>query len=114
MSNNHFLNTYIPKNKNLEIGLSYIYGIGRKESLKICKKLGLNPKMLFKDLNDQVLNNLKSYIEFNYIYGFHLKRLKKQNIDALIKIRSYRGNRHFFGYLVRGQRSKNKRIRKHI
>jgi small subunit ribosomal protein S13 len=109
-----FLNINIPKHTNLEIGLSYIYGIGRKESVKICKKLGLNPRLPFKNLNDHFLNNLKSYIEFNYIYGFHLKRLKRQNINALIKIRSYRGSRHFFGYLVRGQRSKNKKIRKHI
>ena len=109
-----FLNTHIPKQTNLKIGLSYIYGIGRKESVKICKKLGLNPRMPFKSLNDYFLNNLKSYIEFNYIYGFHLKRLKRQNIDALIKIRSYRGSRHFLGYLVRGQRSKNKKFRKHM
>jgi len=114
MSNNLFLNTHIPKETSLKIGLSYIYGIGRNESVKICRKLGLNPRISFKSLNDHFLNNLQSYIEFNYIYGFHLKRLKKQNINALIKIRSYRGSRHFFGYLVRGQRSKNKKIRKHV
>lgn len=110
----HFLNTNIPDNKNIEISLTYIYGVGRNESIKICKKLGLNPKSLFKNLNSQVRSILSSYIEFNYVYGFHLRRLKKQNIEMLIKIRSYRGNRHYFGYLVRGQRSKNKKTRRHI
>ena len=110
----HFLNTNIPDNKNIEISLSHIYGIGRKESIKICKKLGLNSRILFKNLNNQSRNALANYIEFNYIYGFHLKRSKKQYIDMLIKIRSYRGSRHYFGYLVRGQRSKNKKTRRHI
>jgi ribosomal protein S13 len=62
-----------------------------------------------------VLSSKKEiYIESNYIHGLQLKRLKAQNIEMLIKIRSYRGNRHYFGYLVRGQRSKNKKIRRHI
>lgn len=110
----HFLNTNIPNNKNIEISLSHIYGVGRKESIKICKKLGLNPKILFKDLNNQSRNTLANYIEFNYTHGFHLRRLKKQHIEMLVKMRSYRGNRHYYGYLVRGQRSKNKKIRRHI
>lgn len=110
----HFLNVKIPDNKNIEISLSYVYGIGRREAVKICKKLGLNPKALFRDLNNQLQNTLSNYIEFNYIYGFHLKRIKKQNIDMLIKIRSYRGDRHYYGYLVRGQRSKNKKIRRRV
>jgi len=110
----HFLNTNIPNNKNIEISLSHIYGIGRKESIKICKKLGLNPKTLFKNLNNQSRNSLSNFIEFNYVYGFHLKRLKKQNINMLMKLRTYRGNRHYYGYLVRGQRSKNKKLRRHI
>jgi small subunit ribosomal protein S13 len=110
----HFLNTNIPNNKNIEISLSHIYGIGRKEANKICKKLGFNPKTLFKNLNNQSRSSLSNFIEFNYVYGFHLKRLKKQNINMLIKLRTYRGNRHYFGYLVRGQRSKNKKLRRHI
>lgn len=109
----HFLNTDVPDNKNIEIALTHIYGIGRKRSIQICKKLGLNPKILFKNLNNQIRNNLSNFIEFNYVYGFHLKRLKKQNIKMLIKIRSYRGSRHYFGYLVRGQRSKNKKLRRY-
>ena len=110
----HFLNTNIPSTKNTEIALTYIYGIGRKESVYICKKLGLNPKIKFNELNEKIINNLENYIKFKYLYGFHLKRLKKQNIDFLIKLRSYRGNRHFLGYLVRGQKSRNKRLRRHI
>jgi len=109
-----FLNTNIPDNKNLETSLTYIYGIGRKQSIKICRKLGFNPRLRFKDLNKQMLDNLIAYIEFHYIYGFNLKRLKKQNINFFIKMRSYRGTRHYFGYLVRGQRSKNKKIRRHF
>ena len=114
MKNLFFLNVYIPKDKNLEIGFSYIYGIGRIEAKRICRKLGLNSRMLIKDLNSQLLDELELYISFNYIYGFRLKRLKKQNIEKLVKLRSYKGSRHFFGYLVRGQRSKNKKIRKHL
>jgi small subunit ribosomal protein S13 len=110
----HFLNAKIPDNKNIEISLSYVYGIGRKEALKVCKKLGLNSKASFRDLNNQAQNTLANYIEFNYIYGFHLKRVKKQNIKMLIKMRSYRGDRHYYGYLVRGQRSKNKKIRRNL
>jgi len=110
----HFLNTNIPEKKNLEIALSSIYGIGRRESIKICKKLGLNPKSSFIDLSNKIITNLTNYIEFNYIHGFRLKRLKKQNIDSLIKIRCYRGNRHFSGLLVRGQKSRNKKLRKHF
>ena len=109
----YFLSENIPEKKNLEISLSYIYGIGRKESIKICQKLGLNSKMYFKDLSNQSLNNLKIYIEFNYVFGFHLKRFKNKNIENLKKIRTYKGNRHFLGYLVRGQRSRNKKSRKH-
>ena len=62
--------------------------------------------MPFKNLNNQFLDIVNSYVEFNYISGFHLKRLKKQFIENLIKIKCYRGSRHFLGYLVRGQRSK--------
>merc|ERR1711943_179336 len=100
------VNISVSDNKNLLIAFSSIYGIGRKEAIVICKKLGLNPRMPFKNLNNQFLDVIGSYIEFNYISGFHLKRLKKQLIDNLIKIKCYRGNRHFLGYLVRGQRSK--------
>jgi small subunit ribosomal protein S13 len=108
-----FLNTNIPVNKNIEISLAHIYGIGRKRSIQICKKLGLNSKSLFTNLTNQVHTALFNYIKFNYIYGFHLKRLRKQNIDILVRVRSYRGSRHYLGYLVRGQRSKNKKIRRH-
>lgn len=109
-----FLDANIPVNKNIEISLTYIQGIGRKESIKICKKLGLNSKILFSSLNNQLRSMLSNYIESNYTYGLQLKRLKAQNIEMLIKIRSYRGNRHYFGYLVRGQRSKNKKMRRHV
>lgn len=110
---NHFLNVNIPNTKNIEIGLTYIYGIGREESIHICRKLGLNSKKKFGELNEKLINNLENYIKFKYSYGFHLRRLKKQNVSSLIKLRSYRGNRHFLGYLVRGQKSRNKKARRH-
>lgn len=110
----YFLDVNIPETKNIEIALTSIYGIGRKQSIKICKKFGLNSKIRFSSLDGKLLQKLNNYIRFNYIYGFNLKRLKKQQRDSLIKIRCYRGNRHFFGYLVRGQRSKNKKLRRHI
>jgi small subunit ribosomal protein S13 len=110
----HFLNVDIKEKKYLEIALSGIYGIGRKEAIKVCKHLGLNSKKKFKELNNKILTNLSNYIEFNYIQGFHLKRLKKQNISSLIKLKCYKGNRHFNGLLVRGQKSKNKKTRRHL
>lgn len=108
-----FLYENISDKKNIKTALSQVYGIGQKESIKICKKLGLNTNARFKDFDSRTRTNLANFIEFNYIYGFHLKRLKKQRIDSLIKLRCYRGNRHFYGYLVRGQRSKNKKLRRH-
>lgn len=110
----HFLNTDIPNTKNVEIGLTYIYGIGRKESVSICKKIGINPKTKFFSLNEKIISNLENYIKFKYVHGFHLRRLNKQNINFLIKLRSYRGSRHFLGYLVRGQKSRNKKLRRHF
>jgi len=110
----HFLNTDIPKSKNLEIALSYIYGIGRKEAISICKKLGLNSRVSFDKLNDKAFSNLSNYIEFNYIHGFYLKRLKRQRINFLIKLKCYRGIRLNLGLLVRGQKSRNKKLRRHF
>jgi small subunit ribosomal protein S13 len=114
MNKIYFLDNYISENKNLEIGLAVVYGIGRKRSLNICRKLGLNPKTRFKNLNNEIINTLILHIKFTYTFGFHLKKLKKQNIETLINVRVYKGNRHFLGYLVRGQRSRNKRKRRHF
>jgi small subunit ribosomal protein S13 len=110
----HFLNVDIPKKKNLEIALSYIYGIGRKESVFICKKLGLNSKISFDKLNDKALNKLLNFIEFNYSHGYHLKRLKRQRLDFLVKLKTYRGIRLKTGLLVRGQKSRNKKLRRNF
>ena len=110
----HFLNKDIPKKKNLEIALSHIYGIGRKEAIFICKKLGFNPKVLFQNLNEKSLNNLSNFIEFNYVHGFYLKRLRQQRLNFLIKLKCYRGIRLKLGLLVRGQKSRNKKLRRHF
>jgi small subunit ribosomal protein S13 len=109
-----FLHENISDNKNIKVALAQVYGIGYKESIKICHKFGLNIKARFKDLDVGIQSNLANFIEFNYTHGFHLKRLKKQRIETLIKLRCYRGSRHFHGYLVRGQRSKNKKLRRHF
>ena len=110
----HFLNVDIPKKKNIEVALSYIYGIGRKEAVYICRKLGLNPKTVFGRLNDKAYNSLSNFIEFNYVHGFQLKRIKRQKIDFLVKLKSYRGIRLKQGLLVRGQKSRNKKTRRHF
>jgi|694.fasta_scaffold02292_6 small subunit ribosomal protein S13 len=110
----NFLNVDIPKQKNLEIALSFIYGIGRKKAIFICKKLGFNSKSKFGLLNEKALKNLSGFIDFYFIHGYTLKRLKRQRLDFLVKIKTYRGTRLVSGLLVRGQKSRNKKLRKYF
>jgi len=112
----YFLKTKISpskENKNIEIILSQVYGIGRNRAVSVCKKLGLNPKGLFKKLDNRTVKRLSNYIDFYFTHGFHLRLLRKGNIKKLKRIGSYRGRRHVRGYLVRGQSSKNKARREH-
>jgi len=96
----------LPREKRVEIGLTYIYGIGLARSQEILAKTGVNPDTRVKDLSDEDLISLRSFIEKNYQVEGDLKRLETMNIKRLIDIGTYRGRRHNQGLPVRGQRTR--------
>ncbi|MGF1488414.1 MAG: 30S ribosomal protein S13 [Prochloraceae cyanobacterium] len=96
----------LPREKRVEIGLTYIYGIGLARSQEILAKTGVNPDTRIKDLSDEDLISLRSFIEKNYQVEGDLKRLETMNIKRLIDIGTYRGRRHNQGLPVRGQRTR--------
>ena len=103
----------LPKDKRIEIGLTYIYGIGRKSAKDILEKTGVNPDTRVKDLTEDEAAKLREAIEKDYIVEGDLRRDVALNIKRLVEIGSYRGLRHRKGLPVRGQRSKtNARTRK--
>ena len=103
----------LPREKRVEIGLTYIYGIGRKLSNDILKKTGVNPDTSVKDLTEDETAKLREAIEHEYVVEGDLRRDVALNIKRLVEIGSYRGLRHRKGLPVRGQRSKtNARTRK--
>jgi small subunit ribosomal protein S13 len=103
----------LPKEKRVEIGLTYIYGIGRKSASDILAKTGINPDTRVKDLTDAEEAALRECIEHNYIVEGDLRRNVAMDIKRLTEIGCYRGIRHRRGLPVRGQRSKtNARTRK--
>ena len=103
----------LPREKRVEIGLTYIYGIGRKVSNDILKASGVNPDTRVKDLTDEEIAKLREEIDKNYRVEGDLRRDIALDIKRLIEIGSYRGLRHRKGLPVRGQRSKtNARTRK--
>ena len=103
----------LPREKRVEIGLTYINGIGRKLSNDILKETGINPDTRVKDLTEDEAAKLREAIEKNYIVEGDLRRDVALNIKRLVEIGSYRGLRHRKGLPVRGQRSKtNARTRK--
>ena len=103
----------LPREKRVEIGLTYIYGIGRKLSSDILKKTGVNPDTRVKDLTEDEAARLREAIEHEYTVEGDLRRDVALNIKRLVEIGSYRGTRHRKGLPVRGQRSKtNARTRK--
>ena len=102
----------LPKDKRIEIGLTYIYGIGRKSAKDILEKAGVNPDTRVKDLTDAEEQKLRDVID-NYIVEGDLRRQTALDIKRLSEIGCYRGMRHRKGLPVRGQRSKtNARTRK--
>lgn len=102
----------IPDNKRLEISLTYIYGIGRKRSNDIIKKLGLDPNMRANKLTEEEIAKIASAIQEYEVEG-DLRRKIQNDIKRLISIHSYRGIRHKLGQPVRGQRTRsNARTRK--
>jgi small subunit ribosomal protein S13 len=103
----------IPLNKRVEIGLTYIYGLGRPTSNEILAKLGIEPDRKVRDLTDDEVAKLRDIIDRDYIVEGDLRRERSQNIKRLMEIGCYRGIRHRRGLPVRGQNTKtNARTRK--
>ncbi|MBQ2108536.1 MAG: 30S ribosomal protein S13 [Bacteroidales bacterium] len=103
----------LPKDKRIEIGLTYIYGIGRNTATKILEATGVNPDTRVKDLSEDDVAKLREYIDHNLTVEGDLRRNVALNIKRLVEIGCYRGVRHRRGLPVRGQRTKtNARTRK--
>ena len=103
----------LPKNKRVEIGLTYIYGIGRKSAEVILANTGIDPDIRIKDLSEDDVAKLREYIDHNFMVEGDLRRNTALNIKRLVEIGCYRGVRHRKGLPVRGQRTKtNARTRK--
>ena len=105
--------TDLPREKRLEVALTYIYGIGHSSSRKILKDSGVSPDVRAKDLTEEEITRLRRAIEGNYKVEGDLKREVSMNIKRLMDVGTYRGLRHRRGLPVRGQRtSTNARTRK--
>ena len=103
----------LPKEKRVEIGLTYIYGIGRKTAQKILEATGVDPDIRVRDLTEDQEALLRDYIDKNIQVEGDLRREVQLNIKRLMEIGCYRGVRHRKGLPVRGQRTKtNARTRK--
>ena len=103
----------LPKDKRVEIGLTYIYGIGRQTAVTILKETGVNPDTRVKDLSEEDVAKLRDYIDRNCNVEGDLRREVALNIKRLVEIGCYCGVRHRKGLPVRGQRTKtNARTRK--
>ena len=103
----------IPLNKRVEIGLTYVYGIGRSQSLDLLKKVGVDPNTYVKDLTDEEVVKLREAIDDDVTVEGDLRRERSQDIKRLMEIGAYRGLRHRRGLPVNGQRTKtNARSRK--
>ena len=103
----------LPKDKRIEIGLTYVYGIGRTSAKKILEMTGINPDTRVKDLTDEDEAKIREGIDHHFIVEGDLRRSVALDIKRLTEIGCYRGQRHRRGLPVRGQRSKtNARTRK--
>ena len=103
----------LPREKRVEIGLTYIYGIGLTTSQKMLAEVGINPDTRVKDLSENEISKLRDYIEKNLKVEGDLRREVALNIKRLMEIGCYRGVRHRRGLPVRGQNTKqNARTRK--
>ena len=103
----------IPLNKRVEIGMTYIYGVGRPTSNQILAQLGISPDTYVRDLTDDEIAKLRDIIDTEYMVEGDLRREHSQAIKRLMEIGSYRGLRHRRGLPVRGQNTKtNARTRK--
>lgn len=97
----------LPKDKRVEIGLTYIFGIGQSSSKKILAEAGVNPDTRVKDLTDDEVAKLREIIDRDYTVEGDLRRQTALDIKRLIEIGCYRGTRHRRGLPVRGQNTKN-------
>ena len=103
----------LPREKRIEIGLTYIYGIGNTTAKKIIAETGVNPDIRVKDISEDDLQKIREYIDKNLTVEGDLHREVSQNIKRLMEIGCYRGLRHRKGLPVRGQRTHtNARTRK--
>jgi small subunit ribosomal protein S13 len=103
----------LPRNKRVEIGLTYIFGIGRTRANKLIEKAGVSPDTRVSDLTEAEIQNLRSLIEVDYRVEGALRAEIAENVKRLIAINSYRGLRHKRGLPVQGQRTRtNARTRK--
>jgi small subunit ribosomal protein S13 len=103
----------LPNQKRLEVGLTYIYGIGRSTANNVLAELGLDPNTKVRDLTDEEVTRLRTYIDTNLEVEGDLRRERSQAVKRLQEIGSYRGFRHRRGLPVNGQRTKtNGRSRK--
>lgn len=96
----------IPREKRVDISLSYIYGIGRPTAAKICEAVQVPREAKVKDLTDDEVNRIREYIDKNEIVEGELRKQVRQDIQRLIEINSYRGIRHRRGLPARGQRTR--------
>ena len=97
----------LPREKRVEIGLTYIYGIGRPTAQAILEKAGVNPDTRVKDLTEDEAGAIRKIIDAEYVVEGDLRREVSLNIKRLMEIGSYRGIRHRRGLPVRGQNTKN-------
>ena len=97
----------LPNEKRVEIGLTYIYGIGRVTSNKVLKDTGIDPDTRVKDLTEEQIGKIREYLDKNLTTEGELRRVVNMNIKALQEIKSYRGLRHKAGLPVRGQNTKS-------
>lgn len=97
----------LPRDKRVEVALTYIYGLGRSSSMEMLQNTGINPDTRVRDLTEDELARLRDYIDKNYEVEGDLRRATSMNIKRLIEINCYRGIRHRRGLPVRGQTTKN-------
>lgn len=103
----------LPRNKRIEIALTYIYGIGLSRAKKIIYATGINAETKVTQLNDQEIVKLRSVLDSDYEVEGDLRRLESMNIKRLMEINSYKGKRHRLGLPLRGQRTRtNARTRR--
>jgi small subunit ribosomal protein S13 len=96
----------IPRDKRVEVSLSYIFGIGRPSATKICGSVNVAPETKVRDLTDDEVSRIREFIDKNYTVEGELRKQVRTDIQRLIEINSYRGIRHRRGLPCRGQRTK--------